>query len=112
MGPEYVQFLRNGLAQRWVDRGDNIGKSSGAFCATPYGVHPFVLTTWADTMRNTFVLTHELGHGAHFSLAMKHQRFANTRPACPSWNRRRSCMRCCWRGTSWAAAAMRACAAR
>ncbi len=82
-GPEYVQFLRTVLEKRWVDRADNIGKSSGAFCATPYGVHPFILMTWADTMRNTFVLAHELGHGAHFGLAMKHQRFVNTRPAMP-----------------------------
>jgi oligoendopeptidase F len=83
MGPEYVQFVRTVLEQRWVDRADNIGKSSGAFCATPYGVHPYILCTWADTMRNTFVLAHELGHGAHFGLAMEHQRFVNTRPAMP-----------------------------
>jgi oligoendopeptidase F len=83
MGPDYVQFVRTVLEQRWVDRADNIGKSSGAFCATPYGVHPFILMTWADTMRNVFVLTHELGHGAHFGLAMKHQRYVNTRPAMP-----------------------------
>jgi oligoendopeptidase F len=83
MGPEYVQFVRTVLEKRWVDRADNIGKSSGAFCATPYGVHPYILMTWADTMRNVFVLTHELGHGAHFGLAMKHQRYVNTRPAMP-----------------------------
>jgi oligoendopeptidase F len=83
MGPEYVQLVRTVLEKRWVDRADNIGKSSGAFCATPYGVHPFILMTWADTMRNVFVLTHELGHGAHFSLAMRHQRYVNTRPGMP-----------------------------
>ena len=83
MGTEYVQLVRTVLEERWVDRADNIGKSSGAFCASPYGVHPYILMTWADTMRNVFVLTHELGHGAHFSLAMKHQRYVNTRPAMP-----------------------------
>ena len=83
MGPDYVQLVRRVLDQRWVDRADTIGKSSGAFCATPYGVHPFILMTWADSMRNVFVLTHELGHGAHFSLAMQHQGFFNTRPAMP-----------------------------
>ena len=83
MGPEYLRFVRTALEQRWVDRADNIGKSSGAFCASPYGVHPYILVTWADTMSNVFVLTHELGHGAHFGLAMKHQRFVNTRPAMP-----------------------------
>lgn len=83
MGPEYCQFVRTALTQRWVDRVDNIGKSSGAFCASPYGVHPFILITWADTMRNVFTLAHELGHGGHFGLAMQHQRFVNTRPGMP-----------------------------
>ena len=83
MGPEYCQFVRTALTQRWVDRADNIGKSSGAFCASPYGVHPFILITWADTMRNVFTLAHELGHGGHFGLEMQHQRFVNTRPAMP-----------------------------
>jgi oligoendopeptidase F len=83
MGGDYVQLVRKVLEERWVDRADNIGKSSGAFCATPYGVHPYILLNWADTMRNVFVLAHELGHGAHFSLAMKHQRYVNTRPAMP-----------------------------
>lgn len=83
MGPDYVAHARRTLEQRWVDRADNIGKSSGAFCATPYGVHPYILITWSDTMRNVFTLAHELGHGGHFSLAMQHQRYVNTRPAMP-----------------------------
>jgi oligoendopeptidase F len=83
MGPDYCDFARKTLQQRWVDRADNIGKSSGAFCASPYGVHPYILITWSDTMRNVFTLAHELGHGGHFGLAMQHQRYANTRPAMP-----------------------------
>ena len=83
MGPDYVAYARRALQQRWVDRADNIGKSSGAFCATPYGVHPYILITWSNTMRNVFTLAHELGHGGHFSLTMQHQRFVNTRPAMP-----------------------------
>jgi oligoendopeptidase F len=83
MGPEYCGFARRAMEQRWVDRADNIGKSSGAFCASPYGVHPYILITWSDTMRNVFTLAHELGHGGHFGLAMQHQRFVNTRPAMP-----------------------------
>ena len=83
MGPDYCVFVRNALERRWVDRADNIGKSSGAFCASPYGAHPYILITWSNTMRNVFTLAHELGHGGHFSLAMRHQRFTNTRPAMP-----------------------------
>ncbi|MCB2020101.1 MAG: oligoendopeptidase F [Burkholderiaceae bacterium] len=83
MGPEYCAFARKAMEQRWVDRADNIGKSSGAFCASPYGVHPYILITWSNTMRNVFTLAHELGHGGHFGLAMQHQRFVNMRPAMP-----------------------------
>ena len=83
MGTDYVDFARRTMTQRWVDRADNIGKSSGAFCASPYGVHPYILITWSDSMRNVFTLAHELGHGGHFGLAMRHQRFVNTRPAMP-----------------------------
>lgn len=83
MGPDYVGFARRALTERWVDRADNAGKSSGAFCASPYGVHPYILITWADTMRNVFTLAHELGHAGHFGLAMAHQRHVNTRPALP-----------------------------
>ena len=83
MGSEYCAFANTTMTQRWVDRSDNIGKSSGAFCASPYGVHPYMLITWSDTMRNVFTLAHELGHGGHFGLAMQHQRFVNTRPGMP-----------------------------
>jgi oligoendopeptidase F len=83
MGPDYCSFARKAMEQRWVDRADNIGKSSGAFCASPYGVHPYILITWSNTMRNVFTLAHELGHAGHFGLAMQHQRFANMRPAMP-----------------------------
>jgi oligoendopeptidase F len=83
MGSRYRDFARRTLEQRWVDRADNIGKSSGAFCASPYGVHPYILITWSNTMRNVFTLAHELGHGGHFGLAMQHQRFTNMRPAMP-----------------------------
>ena len=45
MGPDYLDFARRAMTRRWVDRADNIGKSSGAFCASPYGVHPYILIT-------------------------------------------------------------------
>lgn len=83
MGPEYLDFVRRATTQRWVDRADNVGKSSGAFCASIHGVHPYILITWSDTMRNVFTLAHELGHGGHFHLAMQHQRYVNLRPAMP-----------------------------
>lgn len=81
MGPEYTEMLDKAFNERWIDRADNIGKSTGAFCSSPYGVHPYILITWTDAMRSTFVLAHELGHAGHFYLAGKNQRLVNVRPS-------------------------------
>ncbi|WP_067729775.1 oligoendopeptidase F [Oceanobacillus damuensis] len=81
MGPEYTEIMREGIANRWIDRSDNVGKANGAFCSSPYGIHPYILITWTDTMRGAFVLAHELGHAGHFYLAGKNQSLVNTRPS-------------------------------
>ncbi|SHG95604.1 oligoendopeptidase F [Ornithinibacillus halophilus] len=81
MGPEYSDIMQKGLNDRWVDLADNVGKQTGAFCASPYGVHPYILITWTDTMRGAFVLAHELGHAGHFYLAGKNNALVNTRPS-------------------------------
>ncbi len=81
MGPDYVSIMEKAFDERWIDYSDNVGKSTGAFCSSPYGVHPYILISWQDTMRNAFVLTHELGHAGHFYYANKYQRVVNTRPS-------------------------------
>jgi oligoendopeptidase F len=81
MGPEYSDMIKRALSERWVDYADNVGKSTGAFCSSPYGAHPYILMTWPDTMRGVFTLAHELGHAGHFYLAGKNQRMTNTRPS-------------------------------
>jgi oligoendopeptidase F len=81
LGPEYSEIMRTAFKDRWIDRSDNIGKSTGAFCASPYGVHSYILMTWTGTMRCVFTLAHELGHAGHFMLVMRNQRAANMRPS-------------------------------
>lgn len=81
MGPEYSAIMEKGIKDRWVDYADNIGKSTGAFCSSPYNVHPYILITWTDTMRGAFVLAHELGHAGHFYLAGENQALVNLRPS-------------------------------
>jgi oligoendopeptidase F len=81
MGPEYSEIMERGFKERWVDLADNVGKSTGAFCSSPYGSHPYILITWQDNMRGCFTLTHEFGHAGHFFLANKYQRIMNVRPS-------------------------------
>ncbi len=80
LGPEYLELIDQGLKNRWVDRADNVGKRTGAFCSSVYGVHPYISMTWSDQMRNALTLAHELGHAGQGVMAQRNQRLANTRP--------------------------------
>ncbi|PEJ95197.1 oligoendopeptidase F [Bacillus toyonensis] len=81
LGDEYSSIIEKGFKKRWVDLADNVGKSTGAFCSSPYGSHPYILITWQNTMRGCFTLAHEFGHAGHFYLANKNQRIMNVRPS-------------------------------
>lgn len=80
LGPEYTEIMAAGLKNRWVDRADNVGKQTGAFCSSVYGVHPYISMTWTNSLRNALTLAHELGHAGHGVLSQRYQRLANTRP--------------------------------
>lgn len=73
LGDEHGTLIEAAFEHRWIDRADNTGKRSGAFCWPVYGVHPYVFTTWRDTLRNAFTLAHELGHGGHYTAIFRHQ---------------------------------------
>lgn len=79
LGEEYAAIIEEGLKNRWIDLANNIGKSTGAFCNTIPGVHPYILVTWTDNMRSALLLSHELGHAGHGVLAQRNQRLSNAR---------------------------------
>ncbi|MGE5560968.1 MAG: oligoendopeptidase F [Chloroflexota bacterium] len=79
MGPDYTEINRRALEDRWVDWSDNVGKVSGCFTASVWGVHPYILVTWANTGRNVFFLAHEIGHAVHGVYTQRHQRPSNGR---------------------------------
>lgn len=77
LGPEYAAIIAEGLRNRWIDLADNVGKSTGAFCSPVPDLHPYVLVTWTNSMRNVLILSHELGHAGHAVLSMANQRLHN-----------------------------------
>lgn len=81
LGDEYMEAIDRAYEERWIDFVQNKGKSTGAFCSSPYGIHPFILISWTERMREVFVLAHELGHAGHFYLAQKEQNIFDTRPS-------------------------------
>jgi oligoendopeptidase F len=79
LGDEYQEIISDALNDRWIDLVENIGKSTGAFCSSVPGVHPYILVTWTDFMRSVLLLSHELGHAGHGVLAQRNQRLTNAR---------------------------------
>lgn len=78
LGEDYLDVVKRSYDERWIDFAQNKGKSTGAFCASPYGSHSFILISWSGRMREVFVLSHELGHAGHFHLTHKNQNILNS----------------------------------
>ncbi len=75
LGRTYQDRLRTGFQNRWVDIYENDGKRSGAYSAPVYGVHPYVLMNYNDTLDAAFTLAHEMGHSMHTVLSHERQPF-------------------------------------
>lgn len=78
LGEEYVDMIQEAFDNSWIDFAQNEGKSTGAFCASPYGAHSYILISWTSRMNEVFVLAHELGHAGHFTRANKAQTLFNS----------------------------------
>ncbi|WP_438311741.1 oligoendopeptidase F [Sporosarcina sp. FA9] len=81
MGEDYLNMINRAYDERWIDFAQNKGKSTGAFCSSPYGNHPYILISWTGSMEDVFVLAHELGHAGHFYNANRAQNIFNARPS-------------------------------
>lgn len=66
MGEDYVAMIQEAYRNRWIDFAKNQGKSTGGFCASPYGKNSYILLSWNNRMADVFTIAHELGHAGHF----------------------------------------------
>ncbi|PTE69942.1 oligoendopeptidase F [Staphylococcus devriesei] len=73
MGEEYLDVIKEGLNNRWVDVYENKGKRSGAYSSGAHLTNPFILLNWSDTVSDLYTLVHEFGHSAHSYFSRKHQ---------------------------------------
>lgn len=73
LGPDYLDILRHGYREGWIDVHENAGKRSGAYSSGVYDTQPYILLNWAGQLSDTFTLAHELGHSVHSYLAIGHQ---------------------------------------
>ena len=65
LGQEYLSIVQKAYDERWIDVYENEGKRSGAYSSGVYGVHPYMLLNYTDTLDDIFTLVHEMGHSMH-----------------------------------------------
>ncbi len=77
LGETYLQDLKQGLENGWVDVFENKGKTSGAYSTGAYGSHPYILLNFNHTMNDVFTLAHEAGHAMHTYYSHRNQPYRN-----------------------------------
>ncbi len=65
LGEEYLGIVKEAYENRWIDVVENEGKRSGAYSSGAYGVHPYMLLNYNNTLEDVFTLVHEMGHSIH-----------------------------------------------
>ena len=77
LGEGYAALLDRAYSEHWIDVYENKGKTTGAFSCGVFGVHPYVLLNYTDTLDDAFTLAHELGHAMHSYYSSEAQDYVN-----------------------------------
>ena len=78
MGDEYVKKVSYGFEHNWVDVYEKENKMTGGYNMGVYGVHPFILLNYMNTMRDVSTIAHEFGHAMHSYYANSKQNYLNS----------------------------------
>ena len=72
---EYLNVVKEGFENRWIDVYENPGKRSGAYSGGAYDSKPYILTNYHNTLDSVFTVAHEMGHSVHSYFSRKNQPF-------------------------------------
>ena len=73
LGEDYVELLKKGFNERWIDVYENQGKRSGAYSSGISRPHPYVLLNHKDNLESMFTIAHEMGHALHSYYSCQNQ---------------------------------------
>ena len=73
LGEDYVELLKKGFNERWIDVYENKGKRSGAYSSGISRPHPYVLLNHKDNLESMFTIAHEMGHALHSYYSCQNQ---------------------------------------
>lgn len=81
LGQDYTDRIMQAYPERWIDFAQNVGKSTGGFCTSPYGTHPYILMSWANQLSDVYTLIHELGHAGQMILSNENNSILGSEPS-------------------------------
>lgn len=64
-GKEYIDILKDGIDNRWIDVYPNKGKRTGGYSGGSYDTDSYILLNYQDKYDDMSTLAHELGHSMH-----------------------------------------------
>lgn len=73
LGEEYIEQVKKGIAQGWLDIYENQGKTSGAYSFGSYDSMPYILLNYTESLKDVFTIVHEMGHSMHSYYTRKTQ---------------------------------------
>jgi oligoendopeptidase F len=78
LGADYQEKYRQFTSGGRIDVDESAGKRSGAYSMGVYGVGPYLLLNYNDTLDAVFTFAHEAGHAMHTILAYENQPFVTS----------------------------------
>ena len=73
LGEEYINQVKKGIKEGWIDVYENQGKTSGAYSFGSYDSMPYILLNYTNTLKDVFTIVHEMGHSMHSYYTRKTQ---------------------------------------
>ena len=65
LGDDYIEVLKNGLDNNWVDVYPTKAKRTGGYSGGCYDTAPYILLNYFDKYNDMSTLAHEAGHSMH-----------------------------------------------
>ena len=65
LGDEYIDTLKKGIEDRWIDVYPNKRKRTGGYSSGCYDTNPYILLNYQDKYDDMSTMAHELGHSMH-----------------------------------------------
>ncbi len=77
LGEKYVNDFKDGIASRWVDAFEDDNKYTGGYQWGAYGLHPYILMNYNNSLDSALTLAHEMGHAMNSKYSDAEQNYIN-----------------------------------